>query len=92
MFFRHFANRQGLSRLIFVLTPEFIDRDFSLLENLRPNTNALAIRLKACVIPIGLNFNSYMDLSFKDMTDKTLQSKLLPKLISTLQLPKSICS
>eukprot|EP00794_Sanderia_malayensis_P004542 gene4542-5139_t len=86
------AGIQRSSRLIFVLTPEFIKRDFSLLEQIKPGSNALAIRLKSCEMPQGLNFNSYIDLSFMDMTDKTLQHEILPKLISTLQLPKPICS
>ena len=90
--FRNCARGYRSPRLIYVLTPEFFRSDLSELQSYETDSNALLIRLKPCAIPEELKFTSYIDLSFKDMTDITLQGKLLPKLMSTLQLPKSVCS
>ncbi|XP_065062159.1 uncharacterized protein LOC135688992 isoform X2 [Rhopilema esculentum] len=86
------TGKKVMHRIIIVLTPEFIRRDIHQLENVGVQTHVLLLKLKQCQLPEGLFFSSYVDLSFRDRTDLTLQSKLLAKLIATLQLPRPICS
>lgn len=84
--------QHAASRIIIVLTPDFIQSDFDTLEDITCSSHVLLIKLKQCVLPIQLNFTSYIDLTFNNMNDMTSQNRLLPKIASCLRLPKSICS